>query len=65
MASFLEAFLGYPTVLFSILLGIALAYWCMVIVGALGIDALDVDADLDGIGDAAGEPPSKGWRGRG
>lgn len=49
-----RAMLDFPTVLFTIPLGVVLFYWLLVIVGALGIDVLDGDADaggdLDGFG---------------
>ena len=43
MNEFLAASLSFPTVVFTVLLGIAAVYWIMVIAGALGMDALDVD----------------------
>jgi hypothetical protein len=53
-----EASLRFPTVVFSIGLGIALIYWVFVLLGALDIDLLGGDADVDiagagkGVGDA-------------
>ena len=34
MTAFLDALLAFPTALFTILLGIILAYWLCVIIGA-------------------------------
>jgi hypothetical protein len=50
MTEFLLAALSFPAVIFTTLLGIALGYWSMVVVGVLGPDALDgvVDGVLDG-----------------
>lgn len=36
--------LSFPTVVFTVLLGIAAVYWLLVIVGALGMDMLDADS---------------------
>lgn len=49
-----RAMLDFPTVLFTIPLGVVLFYWLLVIVGALGIDVLDGDADAGGELDASG-----------
>lgn len=35
--------LSFPTVVFTVLLGIAAVYWLLVIIGALGMDMLDAD----------------------
>lgn len=59
MQQFLTSILSFPTVLFTTLLGIAVCYWLLVIVGALGIDALGgadghegaADGHFDGHGD--------------
>lgn len=48
MDDFLAASLSFPTVVFTVLLLIALAYWVLVIIGALGLDALDFDHDHAG-----------------
>jgi hypothetical protein len=56
--SLVEASLRFPTVVFSIGLGIALVYWVCVLLGALDIDLFGGDADIDiagagkGLGDA-------------
>lgn len=41
MSDFLAAILAFPTVLFTIPLGVVVGYWLTVIVGAVGIDVLD------------------------
>jgi hypothetical protein len=43
MPEFLHEILSFPTVVFTVLLGIAAVYWLLVIVGALGLDMLDAD----------------------
>ncbi len=40
MDDFLHASLSYPTVLFTVLLGVVLLYWLLVILGAVGLDLL-------------------------
>ena len=54
MDDFLQASLSYPTVLFTVLLGVMLLYWLLVILGAVGLDLLgghdhgvDLDHDVD------------------
>ena len=47
-----DAALQFPTVVFTIGLGIALVYWIFVLLGALDIDVLG-GADHGGLGDAA------------
>jgi hypothetical protein len=46
MTSFLDALLAFPTVFFTILLGVTLTYWLFVILGAVGVDVLDGDVDM-------------------
>jgi hypothetical protein len=48
MDEFLAASLSFPTVVFTVLLMIAMGYWLLVIIGALGLDALDFDHDHAG-----------------
>ena len=61
MTEFLATTFSFPTVIFTVLLAVCCAYWLMVIVGALGIDALDVDFDgLDGAADGAAEGAFEG-----
>lgn len=45
---FLTTILGYPSVVFTVALAVALAYWLLVIVGALGIEILDLDGATEG-----------------
>lgn len=60
MTELLDAILVFPTVIFTILLGVAAAYWLFVMLGAVDVDVLDGDfdagdaADLDGDGDPDG-----------
>ncbi len=49
MTEFLAAILAFPTVIYTILLGVVIAYWLFVLLGALDINLLG-DADLDGHG---------------
>lgn len=49
MSEFFTAALGFPTVLFSFALLVVIGYWILVILGGLGLDLLDADAD-DGAG---------------
>ena len=41
MLEFLQAMLGFPTVVFTMLLGVVAVYWLFVIVGALDLHVLD------------------------
>jgi hypothetical protein len=43
MTEFLNAILSFPTVLFTIPMGVVLGYWLTVIIGAVGVDLLDGD----------------------
>ena len=53
MDEFLTESLSFPTVVFTVLLGIAGVYWLLVILGTLGLDVLDADHGGDaGHGDA-------------
>lgn len=45
METFLQTLISFPVAPFTVLLGIVLVYWVLVMVGALGVDALDLDAD--------------------
>ena len=61
MTEFLATTFSFPTVIFTVLLAVCCAYWMMVIVGALGIDALDFDFDgVDGAADGAAEGAFEG-----
>lgn len=58
-----DASLQFPTVVFTIGLGIALFYWVFVLVGALDIDVLggaDVSGAAKGLGDLAGSAGNGG-----
>ncbi|MBX3161829.1 MAG: DUF1449 family protein [Deltaproteobacteria bacterium] len=44
----LDAALAFPTVVFTIALGICLVYWLFVLLGALDIDLFGHDADISG-----------------
>lgn len=52
MDEYLAALIAYPTVLFTVLLGLAVLYWLSVSLGALDVDVLDGDAALDAAGEA-------------
>lgn len=47
MSELLSAMLAFPTVIFTVLLGVAVTYWIFVILGALEVDLLDFGADAD------------------
>lgn len=47
MSDFFTAALGFPTALFSFALIVVVGYWCLVVLGVLGIDTLDADTDAD------------------
>ncbi|GAA1111263.1 DUF1449 family protein [Nocardiopsis composta] len=54
MGEFLDAALGFPTVLFSFSMVVVLAYWLLALLGALDVGMLDSDAgDGDGLGPSA------------
>lgn len=61
MDEFLSTILGFPTVVFTVALGVVAGYWLLVIVGAVGSDMLDgtagklegaVSAKVEGAADA-------------
>lgn len=54
MTEFLAAILAYPTVLFTIPLGVVVGYWLTVMVGAVGVDLLDGDIGDFALGAKAG-----------
>jgi hypothetical protein len=64
MTEFFAAALSFPTVVFTVLLLIAGAYWMLVIVGAAGMDVLDFDIDVeigaDGAAEGAAEAAAEG-----
>lgn len=51
MQAFLDIALGFPTVIWSALIGVVLVYWLFVILGALDLELLDLDIDFDAEGD--------------
>lgn len=60
MNEFFAATFAYPTLIFTVLLGASAVYWLLVIFGAIGIDALDLDVDLEGATEGAGEGVAEG-----
>lgn len=55
MEEALTILLGFPTVIWTTLMGVVTGYWLIVIVGAIGIDLFPGDGDGDGLeADAAG-----------
>jgi hypothetical protein len=52
--TFLDSILAFPTVFFTILMGVTMTYWLFVIIGAVGIDVLDGHLDLSAGAKAAG-----------
>jgi len=64
LSAFVEIILGFPTVLFTVPLALAVVYWMFAIVGAVDLEVFDgidgaldgaVDGAVDGIADAAVE----------
>ena len=56
MTELLDASLRFPTVIFTIGLGIALVYWVFVLIGALDIDLFGADlGDIAGTGKGGAE----------
>jgi hypothetical protein len=47
VADFLNIVSSFPTVVFTVLLGVILLYWLLAILGAVDIDVLDMDLDVD------------------
>lgn len=54
MTEFFNAILAFPTVVFTIPLGVVLTYWLFVIIGAAGVDMFDGHVHLEGGVKAAG-----------
>lgn len=63
MNELLQASLQFPTVVFTILLGIVLVYWAFVLLGALDIDLFDGDVDVSGAAKGVGEVVTGGAKG--
>lgn len=47
MEAFFSIIFGFPTIVFTILLGAMCVYWVFAILGMVDIDILDLDIDLD------------------
>jgi hypothetical protein len=47
VTEFLSVVTGFPTAVFTVLLGIIFLYWLLAILGAVDIDVLDLDVDMD------------------
>jgi hypothetical protein len=58
-----EASLQFPTVVFSIVLGIVLVYWVFVLLGALDIDLFGGDVDVSGAAKGIGDVLTGGAKG--
>ena len=52
MDPFYENVTSFPTVIFTIVLGVSLLFWLIAILGLVDMDFLDVDADVGDVGDA-------------
>ena len=65
MNELVEASLQFPTVVFTIVLGIVVVYWLFVLLGALDIDLFggDVDVDVSGAAKGIGEVLTGGAKG--
>lgn len=55
MAELLAAIIGFPAVVPTVLLGVALLYWLLVMFGALDVDLFSADGAADGVLDGAAE----------
>jgi hypothetical protein len=55
MTELLHAAAAFPTVLYTVMVGVALIYWVFVILGALDLDLFGGDADVDVGGDGGGD----------
>jgi hypothetical protein len=58
-----EASLQFPTVVFTIVLGIVLVYWVFVLLGALDIDLFGGDVDVSGAAKGIGDVLTGGAKG--
>jgi hypothetical protein len=54
MGSFIDAAFGYPTAVYTALLGVVLFYWVLALIGLVDFESsgLDVDIDIQADGDA-------------
>ena len=55
MSEFLSATLGFPTIVFSILLAVVLVYWLLAIVGLVDFGESDIDVDIGNHADGPGD----------
>jgi len=53
MENFLSTAFSFPTIIFSVLLGVVSIYWFLTILGLFDIEILDFDMDLDYSGEVA------------
>ena len=60
MAELLAAIVAFPAVIPTVLLGVALLYWMLVMFGAVDIDLFSADGAADGVLDGAAEGASHG-----
>ena len=60
MAELLAAIVSFPAVVPTVLLGVALLYWMLVLFGALDIDLFSADGAADGLLDGAAEGATHG-----
>jgi len=47
-APFFQNITSFPTVVFTVLLGVCVLYWLVAVLGFIDIDILDVNGDIDG-----------------
>jgi hypothetical protein len=48
LAGFLDQLIMFPTVIFTVLMGVTVLYWMLVIFGAFGMPSVDLDVGIDG-----------------
>lgn len=51
MGGFIDAAFGYPTAIYSALLGVVLFYWVLALVGLVDFESSDIDWDVQADGD--------------
>lgn len=59
MSHFFDLLFAAPTLPGTVLLGVCLAYWLLLIVGAVGLDLMHIDLDLDA--DASADTGHGSW----
>ena len=47
MTEYISVITGFPTVVFTVILGLVFLYWMLAIIGAVDIDVLDIDVDIE------------------